>query len=242
MGRTNILGIVIFLIISTLCLGLLAFLLGSFYLPPVTNANAGASTSPYTTVIIDAGHGGEDGGASSTAGLVEKDVNLDIAKKLAEMLRASGVNVVMTRDDDRLLYDRGVDFHGRKKKLDMAARLNIMQKQENAIFISIHMNAYTSPKYSGLQVWYSQNHADSEVLANIIQANNKALLQPQNDRKTKGATSAIFLLNEAQCPAVLVECGFLSNQAEAAKFEDDVHRRTVALLLYSSILEFLCAE
>ena len=242
MGRTNIIGIVIFLVISTLCLGLLAFLLGSFYLPPLADSEAGASAPRYTTVIIDAGHGGEDGGASSAAGLVEKDVNLDIAQKLAEMMRASGLNVVMTRDDDRLLYDRNVDFHGRKKKLDMAARLNIMQKQENAIFVSIHMNSYTSPQYSGLQVWYSQNHADSEVLASIIQANNKALLQTENDRKIKGATSAIFLLNEAKCPAVLVECGFLSNQAEAAKFEDDEHRRTVALLLCSSILEFLYAE
>ena len=242
MNKTRVLGIVIFFILSTICLGALAFLLGTFYLPELNTTPTVNYLPKYTTVIIDAGHGGEDGGASSAAGLVEKDVNLDIAKKLAELLRASGVSVVMTRDDDRLLYDRNVDFHGRKKKLDMAARLNLMHKHENAIFISIHMNSYTSPQYSGLQVWYSQNHADSEALAGIIQANNKALLQTENDRKIKGATSAIFLLNEAKCPAVLVECGFLSNKDEAAKFEDEEHRQRVALLLCSSILDFLYAE
>ena len=242
MKNLRVLGVIIFLIVSTICLGAMAFLLGTFYLPKINTVPAVNYSPKYTTVIIDAGHGGEDGGASSMAGLIEKDVNLDIAKKLANMLRASGVNVVLTREDDKLLYDRNVDFHGRKKKLDMAARLNIMQKQEDAIFISIHMNSYTSPQYSGLQVWYSQNHADSEVWAGIIQSKNKDLLQPENDRKTKGATSAIFLLNEAPCPAVLVECGFLSNQTEAAKFEDEEHRQRVALLLCSSILDFLYAE
>lgn len=242
MNRSGIIGIVVFFILSTLCLGGLAFLLGTFYLPPTKSVSADAKAPKYTTVIIDAGHGGEDGGTSSTTGLVEKDVNLDIAEKLAEMLRASGINVVMTREDDRLLYDRNVDFHGRKKKLDMAARLAVMENCESAVFISIHMNSYTSPQYSGLQVWYSQNHTESEVLASIIQSSNKTLLQPENERKIKGATSAIFLLDKATCPAVLVECGFLSNQAEAAKFETSEYRQRVALLLCSSILEFLYAE
>jgi len=243
MNRSGFIYIIIFFLLSTLCLGALAFLLGSFYLGAPSKAEVSVASMPkYTTVIIDAGHGGEDGGASSAAGLIEKEVNLDIAKKLAEMLRASGTNVVMTREDDKLLYDRNVDFHGRKKKLDMAARLSVMQKTEDAIFVSIHMNAYTNSKYSGLQVWYSQNRADSEVLANMIQSNNQKYLQPDNTRKIKGATSAIFLLNEAPCPAVLVECGFLSNEVEAAKFESEEYRQGLALILCSSILEFLYAE
>ena len=240
MNRSGLIGIIIFFIVSTLCIGVMAYFLGTFYLVDPAKAVAANSPAPkYTTVIIDAGHGGEDGGTSSVAGLVEKDVNLSIAKKLSEMLNASGINVVMTREDDRLLYDRNVDFHGRKKKLDMAASLNIINKTENAIFVSIHMNAYQNPKYSGLQVWYSQNNADSEILADIIQSSNQTLLQPDNERKIKGATSAIFLLNEAKCPAVLVECGFLSNQAEAAKFATEEYRQKVALLLCSSILEFM---
>ena len=243
MNRSSFWGIIIFFIASTVCLGILAFLFGTFYFDvPLKTSAAEAATPKYTAVIIDAGHGGEDGGASSAAGLVEKDVNLDISKKLADMLRACGITVIMTRDEDKLLYDRNLDFHGRKKKLDMAARLNVMKKSENAIFVSIHMNSYTSPQYSGLQVWYSQTHQDSESLANIIQSSNQQLLQPENTRKTKGATSAIFLLNEAPCPAVLVECGFLSNQAEAARFETEEHRQKIALLLCSSILEFLYSE
>jgi len=239
MNRSGFVGIIVFFILSSLCLGVLAFLLGTFYpsKPPVS-MSVGASPK-YTTVIIDAGHGGEDGGASSIAGLVEKNVNLDISRKLADMLRASGINVVMTRNEDKLLYDRNVDFHGRKKKLDMAARLNVMQKTENTIFISIHMNSYTNPIYSGLQVWYSQNNGDSEALADIIQTNNRAYLQPDNTRKIKGATSSIFLLDKATCPAVLVECGFLSNADEAANFETEEHRQKIALLLCSSILKFL---
>ena len=129
MNRSGIIGIVVFFILSTLCLGGLAFLLGTFYLPPTESVSADAKVPKYTTVIIDAGHGGEDGGASSASGLVEKEVNLDIAKQLSEMLRASGVNVIMTREEDKLLYDRNIDFHGRKKKLDMAARLAVMQKK-----------------------------------------------------------------------------------------------------------------
>ena len=243
MNRSSLIGIIIFFIVSTLCLGVMAYFLGTFYLgEPSDTVSAHSSAPKYTTVIIDAGHGGEDGGTSSAAGLVEKDVNLSIAQNLAKMLKSSGINVVMTREDDKLLYDRNVDFHGRKKKLDMAARLNIINKTENAIFVSIHMNAYQNPKYSGLQVWYSQNHADSEMLAGIIQSSNQKLLQPDNERKIKSATSAIFLLNEAKCPAVLVECGFLSNTDEAAKFESDEHRQKVALLLCSSILDFLYAE
>ncbi len=240
MNRSGLIGIIIFFIVSTLCLGVMAYFLGTFYLVDPAKAVAANSPAPkYTTVIIDAGHGGEDGGTSSAAGLVEKDVNLSIAQKLAEMLRASGIEVVMTREDDKLLYDRSVDFHGRKKKLDMAARLNVMNTTENAIFVSIHMNAYTNPKYSGLQVWYSQNHSDSELLAYSIQSDNQKHLQPYNTRKIKSASSNIFLLNEATCPAVLVECGFLSNTDEATKFATEEYRQKVALLLCSSILEFL---
>ena len=240
MNRKCFIEIALFLLISSLCLCISAVLLGSFYIPyRKDNIPTEASSPKYSTVIIDAGHGGEDGGASSRAGLVEKDVNLDIARHLAEMLSKNGINVIMTRDEDKLLYDRNTDYQGRKKKLDHAARLNIMQKTENAIFVSIHMNSYTNPKYSGLQVWYSQNYADSIQLAQRIQDKNKTMLQAQNERKIKAATSSIFLLDKATCPAVLVECGFLSNPDEAAKFKDAEYRRTVAFMLYRSISDFL---
>ena len=239
MNKIWFLKITLFFLLSSICLCVLAFFLGTFRLPtPYSGAAAEVKTPKYTTVIIDAGHGGEDGGTSSASGIVEKDVNLSIAKMLCEMLKASGINAVMTREDDRLLYDRNVDYQGKKKKLDHAARLNIMQKSENAIFVSIHMNSYTDSKYSGLQVWYSQNFSDSIVLAERVQSNNKMLLQPDNNRKIKAATSAIFLLDKATCPAVLVECGFLSNPTEAAKFATEGYRQKVALTLFLSMMDF----
>lgn len=234
--------IAFFLLASVLTLAL-SLLLGAFD-PGKLRSTAAMKidttpTPKYTTVIIDAGHGGEDGGASSKAGLIEKEINLEIAQFLRDMLTANGVNVIMTRDDDRLLYDRNVNFKGRKKKLDLAARLAIANSTPDAIFISIHMNSFTDPIYSGLQVWYSQNNPDSLHIAELIRRENQEKLQPQNSRQTKAATSAINLLHNSKCPAVLVECGFLSNTDEAALFETREYRQKVAFMLFCSITEFL---
>ena len=191
------------------------------------------------TVVIDAGHGGEDGGASSAAGLYEKDVNLDICMMLYDMFTANGVNVVMTRTEDRLLYNRNIDFKGRKKMLDLAARLSIAEKTPDSIFISIHMNAFTDSKYYGLQVWHSPNNEQSSEIAKLIQDGAKKHLQPENNRKIKKADSKIYLLHRASSPSVLVECGFLSNPAEAKKFEDFNYRRQVAFVIFNSVMEYL---
>ena len=234
--------LLLFLIASALAIGAATCFLSEFHLPfPESNdaVNTNADALKYKTVIIDAGHGGEDGGASSAVGLVEKNVNLEISKMLCDMLRANGVNVIMTREDDRLLYDRNVDFKGRKKKLDLAARLTVADTTPDAVFVSIHMNSYSDIRSQGLQVWYSANDPDSLTLAELIQSNNKATLQPENTRKTKAATSSIFLLDNATCPAVLVECGFLSNPTEAALFETDEYKQKVAFVIFCSLTEFL---
>jgi N-acetylmuramoyl-L-alanine amidase len=234
---------ILFFLLSSATILSLAVFLGAFDVEELKNtATAPTDADPtpkYTTVIIDAGHGGEDGGTSSKSGLIEKDVNLEIAQILRDMLEINGVNVIMTREDDRLLYDRSVDFKGRKKKLDLAARLAIADGTEDAIFVSIHMNSYTDPKYSGLQVWYSPNNPDSLPLAELIRQENQAKMQPQNNRMTKAATSAINLLHNAKCPAVLVECGFLSNTDEAELFESYDHRQRVAFVIFCAITEFL---
>jgi len=197
---------------------------------PITNKEY-----PYT-IVIDAGHGGEDGGTQSASGLYEKTVNLAIAQMLTAMLDGCGVKTVMTRQEDILLYDRNSDYQGHKKMLDLAARRKIAEETENAIFVSIHMNAFPETQYKGLQVFYSVNDPRSYTIANRIQEQARLWLDMNNTRKVKAATSAIYLLDRLECPAVLVECGFLSNPEEAVKFEQEKHRQRVAFTIFCALM------
>lgn len=240
MKNCFLLKFLLFILASSLSLLFLSAFLGERGLFYSQSTSASPSSAyKYTKVIIDAGHGGEDGGASSKAGLVEKDVNLSIAKMLADMLKINGVEVIMTREDDRLLYDRNCDFKGRKKKLDLAARKAIADSNPDAIFISIHMNSYPDAIYSGLQVWYSPQAEGSERLAELIQTRCRESLQNNNTRKTKAATSGIYLLDGATIPSVLIECGFLSNAEEAERFESDEYRKRVAFTIYCAVMDYL---
>ena len=189
-------------------------------------------------VIIDAGHGGEDGGAIGVTGLVEKELNLDLARRLCALLEADGVRVIMTRNEDVLLYDRGADFEGRKKVLDLAARQAIGDANPEAIFVSLHANTFGQQMYRGLQTWYSVNHPDSAVLAEAIRTEVVSSLQPDNYRQSKPAGSNIFLLHKLKNPAVLVECGFLSNPAECRALEDAAYRDQLAHALYRGIMAY----
>ena len=193
-------------------------------------------SSPSKTVILDAGHGGEDGGASSADRLLEKDLNLSLALTMRDILTANGVNVILTRETDTLLYDRNADFQGQKKRLDMAARLKIAEEAPNAVFVSIHMNTYPHPSCKGVQVWYSENNEASFDLAKTIQSTAQKLLQPENDRTVKRSGSSIYLLRKLECPAVLVECGFLSSPEEATLLGDENYRQQLALTLCMGIL------
>ena len=203
----------------------------------VESANAEKSQkSP--TIVIDAGHGGEDGGTSG-GGVVEKDLNLSIAKDLADMLRAAGFEVVLTREDDRLLYDPLSDYKGRKKQLDLAERLRIGESIEDAVFVSIHMNAFPIEKYSGLQVYYSSKNDSSLTLANEIQTTVKEYLQIDNTRQEKSAGAEIFVLDRTQIPAILIECGFLSNNEECVKLSDTEYQKKLALTIFLAISKYI---
>lgn len=198
----------------------------------------------YPTVIIDAGHGGEDGGAVGVNGILEKDLNLSIALALYEMLCSRGIPARLTRTDDTLLYDRDTNYQGHKKALDMVARLAISEEYESAIFVSIHMNSFTQSKYSGLQVYYSENDARSHALAELIQSLAVTNLQPENNRKTKPSDGNIYLLDKISHPAVLVECGFLSNNEECTLLCTSEYQNRLVLTLFSSILKYFeaCAN
>ena len=236
------------LLIATLLLSVVVYLLGGSPLGKergvaYTDAPAGDGDRPITVVVIDAGHGGEDGGASSASGVVEKDVNLAVAFALRDLFEAAGIPVVMTRTEDILLYDRGVNFQGRKKVLDLAARQLIAEKTAQAaseeggasLFISIHMNAFPAPQYSGMQVWYGVGDPLSREMADAIQTASLTLM-PNNRRKTKAAGSNIYLLDRIKTPAVLVECGFLSNPDEAEKLAAEAYRYALAAVIFAGVV------
>lgn len=207
-------------------------------IPPIAEPSDPTSTTPSArpTVVIDAGHGGEDGGAISPDGTVEKDLNLAIARLLCDLLKANGIQTVMTRTEDVLLYDRNVNYIGRKKALDLAARKKIAEETPACIFVSIHMNSFPDPRYRGLQVWYSPNDPASLALAESIQSTVAASLQPDNNRHVKRATSAIYLLHHLHVPAVLVECGFLSSPDDDALLASPAYQKKLALLLFAAIM------
>ena len=208
----------------------------------LSGTNQKANTAPITTVIIDAGHGGEDGGAVGDDGSEEKTLNLQIAMILCDMLRTEGINVIMTQTEDILLYDRNADYEGRKKVLDLEYRLKVSQNTPGALFVSIHMNAFPQKKYDGLQVYFPIGDENSMELASIIQKNVQATLQPQNLRKPKGAGSNIYLLDKNPNPAVLIECGFLSNDTECSRLNDAGYQQQLALVICNSIVKFLSLE
>ena len=180
-------------------------------IPVDQNANILPTSTPY--IVIDAGHGGEDGGAIGINGGYEKDVNLAVALILRDILTEKGLNVIMTRSEDILLYDKDSDYEGHKKEQDLLNRRKIAETYEDPIFISIHMNSFPIEKYNGLQVYYSKNTPSSMELANKIQTNARQHLQIPNKRTTK-PSDGIYLLDRLKCTAVLVECGFLSNPEE----------------------------
>ena len=188
------------------------------------------------TVVIDAGHGGSDGGASSESGLHEKDLNLYVALAVGNMLKSSGFNVVYTRTSDEML---SLGESGSKKMQDLKKRVMIAENEDNAIFVSIHMNKFSSPQYSGLQVFYSDGNSKSEAMARIVQAKAKELLQKDNEREIKSAGSNIYILDKIKLPAVLIECGFLSNPDECAKLSTEEYKKEIASVIYCSVIEFL---
>ena len=204
-------------------------------------------TSPQTkkskyadapTVIIDAGHGGEDGGAVGVDGVYEKDLNLAIALELEEMLRTAGISTRLTRDTDILLYDRNSDYMGQKKAQDMAARVAIAEEYEDAVFISIHMNTFTQAKYSGLQVYYSENSPKSAELAETVQTLVAQSLQPNNTRKIKPSGTNIYLLEKITHPAILIECGFISNPEECALLGTAEYRHRLCMTIFSAVVGY----
>ena len=187
------------------------------------------------TIIIDAGHGGEDPGAV-VGDICEKDINLLIAKKLEKLFSVGDYNVVMTRSEDNMLYNKGEE--DKKKQYDLKNRADIAEDYENVVFISIHMNKFYLNSCKGAQVFFSNNEL-SLSLAESIQSSIK-LLQSDNNRVPKNGASTVYLLGRLKCPTVLVECGFLSNERDASSLLDESYTDELSVLIYKGIIEWIC--
>ena len=192
-------------------------------------------TAADCTIIIDAGHGGVDSGAVAADGTLEKDLNLDIAKRLKEYFELSGFYVEMTREDD--LED--ISWGEFNKAEDMNNRVVLMNSFSNAVVISIHQNKFSEEEYRGTQVFFSENNAESKALANCIMQGIKASLQPENSREIKKGNEVSCILSLAENPAVIVECGFLSNPEELSLLKNEEYRSKMAFSIYGSVLEYL---
>lgn len=204
------------------------------YSTNTSNGRIRSKDKKETIILIDPGHGGIDGGATSPSGTMEKDINLKISLKLKDKLSKEGYKILMTREEDKGLYTD--DGKIRKKKIEDLNNRCKMKKDTNCdLFISIHLNMFPQSQYHGAQVWYSK-YKQSELLAKIIQKNLAKDLDPSNNRQEKPALDSYKVLrNNDTMPSVLVECGFLSNSAEEQKLKSEDYQDKIVESIAKSI-------
>ena len=188
------------------------------------------------TVIIDAGHGGIDGGAVSCTGVTESKINLDIDLKLEDLMHLLGIHTIMIRDTDRSVHTEGNTI-ATKKVSDIRNRVQAVNTTPNALLVSIHQNNFTDSRYFGAQVFYNQK-SDSKVLADQIQTTFRSTIDAENRRKTKKA-QGIYLMDHINCTGVLIECGFLSNPVEEMKLLDDTYQQKMCYAIACTISQYL---
>jgi len=209
-----------------------------------TFRDASASPSPcinekeenpgQKTIVLDAGHGGFDPGKIGVNGALEKDVNLSIALKLEKCLTEAGYKVVMTRTEDKGLYNEG---DSNKKRTDMRKRVEIVNGNNADIAVSIHQNSFTQESSKGAQVFYHNTSDDGKILAEVLQNKIKESMQDGNKRMAK-SNDTYYMLKKTQCPLVIIECGFLSNNEEAKLLIDDAYQEKIVSAIKDGIIAY----
>ena len=200
------------------------------------------SVENVPVIIIDAGHGGEDGGAVGIDGTAEKDLNLSISLKLNEILSAIGYQTRMVRTTDTSIHNADADTVRERKVSDIHNRAAIMNEYENCIYVSIHQNKYSGSSIWGAQTFYSPNNEESKELAQLIQASIANNVQPDNKRVIKQSGTNIYVLYNATKPAVMVECGFVSNANELEQLKDEEYQNKMAFAISYGIINYLFSE
>ena len=214
---------------------LLSCLAAVRHIVPAMAVTAGNQTP---VLILDAGHGGEDGGASTAAGDKESDINLDIVLKLESLLAFLGIDTVLTRSEDISVYDEGCETLREKKVSDLRNRVSLVQNTPGAMLLSVHQNTFTDSRYHGMQVFFGSGEISSQWGSNT-QRTAQAVLDANNTRKATAIPDHVYIFQHIDCPAILVECGFLSNGEEAALLLTDTYQRKIAVTLAGSYIHQL---
>ena len=202
----------------------------------VTTMVEGAPIERSHTIVIDAGHGGVDGGATSCTGKLESAFNLEIAQKLKDLLHFLGLDTKMIRSTDISVYTKGETI-AQKKVSDLRERVRIVNETENALLLSIHQNNFSDGRYSGAQVFYSHQEG-SEALAKQLQSAFVSALNPGSRRQCK-KSDGIYLMEHIDCTGILIECGFLSNPQEEANLRNPDYQRKLCCVIGSAVSTYL---
>jgi len=230
---------------SNILLVILAFILALlvYSIDFSKNPDVPVVTNPYMdgelSVLIDPGHGGEDPGAiSDYSGLKEKDLNLDISFKLKALLENENVKVIMTRQDDILQYNPGTSGISNKRAQDLRNRKKMMDTAGADIVVSIHFNKFQQTQYYGAQVFYPPECPDGKKLAEFIQSELRATVDPANKREALVKKDGLIIIKNWKTPTVIVECGFLSNKNEELKIRDEQYRLKIAVAIKDGIMKY----
>lgn len=214
-------------------LGLTAVLWRGRTMIPVFNAR---EETPSVTVVIDPGHGGEDGGAVSPGGVAESQINLAVSQRVSDLLRFAGQRTVLTRSEDVTISDEGLTTMRQRKTSDLKNRVRIVEETENAILLSIHQNSLpSSPVTHGAQVFWNRQEG-AEALAGRMQEALNAGINAGNEKNPRRIPDSIYLMKNITAPGVLVECGFLSNGAETERLQDPAYQLRLAAAITAGYL------
>ena len=219
--------------VATMSLMLLSAYWGSRV---VTVISEGLPFERKHCIVIDPGHGGEDGGATSCTGRMESEYNLAISRRLDDLLHLLGYQTRMTRTSDVSIYTTG-DTIARKKISDLKERVRIVNDTGGALLVSIHQNQFSDSRYSGAQVFYAQTDGSKE-LGQHLQTQLVAALNPGSNRKSK-PISGVYLMENIRCTGILIECGFLSNPQEEARLRDGEYQKKLCCVIASSVSQHL---
>ncbi|HEX2946255.1 MAG TPA: N-acetylmuramoyl-L-alanine amidase [Clostridia bacterium] len=223
---------------NVILIGLIFALLLAIYSLNMSTETKPAATDrgQQKTVVIDAGHGGEDPGKiSSYSDIKEKDLNLKIAFKVKELLESDNYKVIMTREEDKLVYSEGTTNIYNKRKQDLTRRKDIMDSSGAQIVVSIHMNSFPQSQYYGAQTFYPPYSPDSLKLANSIQDSLKENIDKSNKRAPQEKKDQIVILTDLKTPTAIVECGFLSNPEEERRLGNEDYQAQVAAAIKKGI-------